>query len=114
MTQLVKDKDAALAKVTEALGSADKVKAQAQEQIQTAAKQVETLQGQVTQLVKDKDAALAKVAEALSAVDKFKAQVQEQIQKITSLQEQNAKLQQLVDDLKKKLSEVKLPGISIP
>jgi chromosome segregation ATPase len=87
---------------------------QARDQLQTAAKQVETLRDQVTQLAKDKDAALAKAADALNAVDKLKSQIEEQVQKITGLQEQNKKLQQLVDDLKKKLGEVKLPGIPIP
>jgi chromosome segregation ATPase len=87
---------------------------QARDQLQTAAKQVETLRDQVTQLAKDKDAALAKAADALNAVDKLKSQIEEQVQRITGLQEQNKKLQQLVDDLKKKLGDVKLPGISIP
>ncbi len=87
---------------------------QVRDQLQTAAKQAETLRDQVTQLAKDKDAALAKAADALTAVDKLKSQIQEQVQTIAGLQEQNKKLQQLVDDLKKKLGEVKLPGISIP
>jgi chromosome segregation ATPase len=87
---------------------------QTRDQLQTAAKQVETLRDQVTQLAKDKDAALAKAADALNAADKLKSQLEEQVQKIAGLQEQNKKLQQLVDDLKKKLGEVKLPGIAIP
>jgi septal ring factor EnvC (AmiA/AmiB activator) len=97
-----------------ALADAKAELTQVRSQLQVAAQEVATLRDQLTKLTQDKDSALAKAADAQSMVETFKGQLQEQVQKIAGLQEQNSKLQRFIDELKKNLNEVKIPGIAVP
>jgi formylglycine-generating enzyme required for sulfatase activity len=76
------------------------------------AEQVKTLKDQVTQLTRDRDSALAKATEAQSTVEKLKTQLQEQTQKAAAIQEQNNRLQKLIDELKKIVRSVPAAAIS--
>ncbi len=66
----------------------------------------------LAELTKQRDAATAKTTETKSMVEKLKSQLSEQIQKITGLEGQNKKLQEIIAELKKKLgSDVEVPSI---
>ncbi len=55
---------------------------------------------------------IAKATGAQSIVEKLKSQLSEQIQKITGLEGQNKKLQEMLEELKKKLGgEMEIPSI---
>jgi len=82
---------------------------EARDKLQAAADEAATLKNQVAQLTQERDAALAKAAEAQNMVEKLNRQLQDQIQKVTALQEQNAKLQQAIDQLNKIVSAIKPP-----
>jgi hypothetical protein len=47
-------------------------------------------------------------------VDKLQSELQGQMQKATALQEQNNKLRQAIEELKKLGSSIKIPGITPP
>ncbi len=59
------------------------------------------LKDQLSQLTRDRDSTVAKGADAQGMVEKLKSQLQEQTQKAAALQEQNNRLQKLIDELKK-------------
>lgn len=70
------------------------------------------LKEQTQSLTKARDTAIAKLATAQATIDGLTSQVEEQVQKFSQLDEQNKKLQAMIDDLKKNLGgEIKLPGI---
>ena len=73
------------------------------------------LQGVAEQLgglTKERDSAIAKAIEAQGMVEKLKSQLTEQIQKVTGLQDQNQKLQEMIDALKSNLGgEEQIPSI---
>jgi len=79
------------------------------DKLQGAADQVKDLKDQMTQLVQDKESALAKAAGAELAVEKLTKDLQDQIQRVASLQEQNTKLQQAMEELKKLGNAIKIP-----
>jgi ABC-type transporter Mla subunit MlaD len=87
---------------------------QVRDKLQAAADQVMAMKAQLTQLTQDKDSAIAKAADALGLAEKLKSQLQEQIQKVSGLQEQNNKLQQAIDELKKLVGAAKVPAVSLP
>ncbi len=85
--------------------------AEVRDKLQVTAEQVTTLKEQLTQLTQGKDSALAKAVNAQNMVVKLQSELQGQIQKTTVLQEQNNKLQQAIEELKKLGSSIKIPGI---
>ena len=87
---------------------------QVSDKLQAAAEEVTTLKGQLTQLTQEKYTALAQAADAQLMVEKLKSGLQEQMQKVTGLQEQNTKLQQAIDELKKLVGGAKIPEVSFP
>ena len=85
---------------------------EARDKLQAMVGQAKNIKEQLAALTKERDAAIAKATGAQSIVEKLKSQLAEQIQKVTGLQGQNKKLQEMIDELKKNLgSEVKLPSI---
>ena len=115
-----KERDSFKTKVGDLSASLENLKTQltavtkVRDKLQTAAEQVTTLKDQLTQLSLNKDAALAKAASAQSMADKLQKELQDQIQKAMSLQDQNNKLQQAVEELKKLSSTIKIPGLNPP
>ena len=87
---------------------------QVSDKLQAAAEQVTSLKDQLMQLTQDKNSALAQAASAQLMVEKLKSGLQEQMQKVTGLQEQNTKLQQAIDELKKLVGGAKIPEFSLP
>jgi chromosome segregation ATPase len=88
--------------------------AENRDQVQQAIKEIPALKDRVTQLARDRDAALATVGDAESMAQNLQGQVQELGQKLALLQEQNAKLQSALDEMQKKISETKVPGLPVP
>ena len=85
---------------------------EARDKLQAMVGQAKNIKEQLAGLTEERDAAIAKATGAQSIVEKLKSQLAEQIQKVTGLQGQNKKLQEMIDELKKNLgSEVKLPSI---
>ena len=85
---------------------------EARDKLQAATDQAIDVKEQLTELAKERDIAIAKVTGAQTMVDKLKGQLQEQIQKSLGLEGQNKKLQEMIDELQKKLgSEVGIPSI---
>lgn len=85
---------------------------EARDKLQAATDQAIDVKEQLTELAKERDIAIAKVTDAQTMVDKLKGQLQEQIQKSLGLEGQNKKLQEMIDELQKKLgSEVGIPSI---
>jgi len=73
---------------------------------------ISQLKDQVSTIITEREAAIAKVADAQATIEKMTSQLQEQVQKVLVLEEQNKKLQAMIDELKKKLVDViKLPQI---
>jgi len=88
---------------------------QARDKLQAAADQATTIQEQLSELTKERDTAIAKSTDAQSVIEKLKSALQEQIQKVTGLEGQNKKLQDMIEQLKKQLgSEVKIPELPKP
>jgi predicted nucleic acid-binding Zn-ribbon protein len=85
---------------------------QARDQLQDAVKGIPALKDQVTQLGQDKVAALAKATNAENMVADLKSQLKGLTDKITSLTDQNSKLQAALDELKKKIGQINIPGIT--
>ncbi len=96
----IADANAARATLAEVNTQLEKVKAE----LQAAAQQVTTLKDQLSQLTRDRDSTVAKATDAQAAVGKLKGRLQEQTQKAAALQEQDNKLQKLIDELKKIVS----------
>lgn len=76
---------------------------EARDKLQAAVDQATNVQKQLAELTRERDTAIAKAADAQTMVEKFKSQLQEQIQKLVGLEEQNKKLQETIDELKKSL-----------
>jgi len=115
-----KERDGLKANVGDLSGAIENLKSQlaaitqVRDKLQAAADQVMAMKAQLTQLTQDKDSAIAKAADALGLAEKLKSQLQEQMQKIAGLQEQNSKLQQAIDELKKLVGATKVPEVSLP
>lgn len=115
-----KERDGLKANVNDLSASLENLKTelaavtQVRDKLQVTAGQLTTLQDQLAQLAQDKDAALVKAADAQSLVEKLKSELQGQIQKVTGLQEENNKLQQTIDELKKLVGAAKIPEASVP
>jgi len=85
---------------------------EARDKLQVAVDQAKNIKEQLAVLTKGRDTAIAKATSAQTMVEKLKSQLAEQIQKITGLEGQNKKLQEMIDELKKNLgSEVEIPSI---
>ena len=85
---------------------------EARDKLQAATDQTIDFREQLAELMKERDIAIAKVTDAQTMVDKLKGQLQEQIQKSLGLEGQNKKLQEMIDELQKKLgSELEIPSI---
>ena len=85
---------------------------EARDKLQAIVGQAKNIKDQLAGLTKERDAAIAKATGAQSIVEKLKSQLAEQIQKVTGLEGQNKKLQEMIDELKKNLgSNVELPSI---
>jgi formylglycine-generating enzyme required for sulfatase activity len=105
-----RERDALKTKVSDLSALLESVKGklavvtQAHDKLQAAAaEQATTLKDQLTQVTRDRDSALAKAADAQGMLEKLKSQLQEQTQKVAALQEQNNRLQQSIDELKKRV-----------
>ena len=86
--------------------------AEARNKLQAMVEQAGNIKEQLAGVSEERDAAIAMAAEAQSIVEKLKSQLAEQVKKITGLEEQNKKLQEMIEELKKNLgSEVKMPSI---
>ena len=97
-----------LSEVTESLNAA---KTKMDTLIQSGTQAV-NFKEKLDELAKQKDNAIAKAADLQTMVQTLKTQLQEQLQKVTGLEGQNTKLQQLIDELKNKLgAEVQIPSI---
>ena len=84
----------------------------AHDKLQAMAEQAANVEEQLAGLVEERDSAIAKATEAQSMVEKLKSQLAEQLQKITGLEGQNKKLQDMIDELKESFdSEVEIPSI---
>lgn len=99
------------AKVSEVTESLDAAKTKMETLIQSGTQAV-NFKEKLDELTKQKDNAIAKAADLQTMVQTLKTQLQEQLQKVTGLEGQNKKLQQLIDELKNKLgAEVQIPSI---
>ncbi len=99
------------AKVSEVTESLNAAKAKMETLIQSGTQAV-NFKEKLDELTKQKDNAIAKAADSQTMVQTLKTQLQQQLQKITGLEGQNTKLQQLIDELKNKLgAEVQIPSI---
>ena len=88
---------------------------QARDELQAMASQAVTLKEQISELTREQGMAIAKAIDAQAIIEKLKVQLKEQIAKALGLEEQNKKLQQIIDELKSKLGdEVKIPSILNP
>ena len=84
----------------------------ARDKLQAAVDHAKNIKEQLSGLTEERDTAIAKATEAQSIVEKLKSQLAEQIQKVTGLEGQNKKLQEMIDKLKKNLGgEVEIPSI---
>ena len=85
---------------------------EARDKLQAMVGETADIDDQLVVLTKERDTAIAKATEAQGMVEKLKSQLAEQIKKVTGLEGQNKKLQEMIDELKKKLgSDLKLPSI---
>lgn len=105
-----KERDTLKTKVTELSTSP-----QADEKLKAATAEAELLKDLLAQQTKERESTLGKLTESQNLVEQLQGRLAEQVKKVTGLQEQNAKLQQVIDELKKKATgalpvpEVKLP-----
>jgi uncharacterized coiled-coil DUF342 family protein len=83
---------------------------EARDKLQAAVDQAKNIKEQLAGLTEERDTAIAKATEAQGIVEKLKSQLAEQMQKVTGLEGQNKKLQEMIDELKKG-SEVEMPSI---
>ena len=88
-----------LAEITESLKTAQ---TKIDSLIQSSS-QATDIEDKLAALTKDKDGAIAQAADAQTLIEKLKAQLQEQILKVTGLEGQNQKLQEMIEQLKKQL-----------
>jgi chromosome segregation ATPase len=85
---------------------------EARDKLQAAVGQAANIKEQLAGLTEERDTAIAKAAEAQSIVENLKSQLAEQIQKVTGLEGQNKKLQEMIDELKKNLGgKVEIPSL---
>jgi len=85
---------------------------EARDKLQVAIDQTINLQKQLAELTKERDTAIAEATDAQTMVERSKSQLQEQLQKVVELEDQNKKLQEMIDELKKKVGgEVQIPSI---
>lgn len=85
---------------------------EARDKLQAFVEQATNIKEQLARLTKERDTAITKATDAQTMVGKLKGQLQEQIEKTIGLEGQNKKLQEIIDELKKKLgSEVEIPLI---
>jgi len=99
------------AKVSEVTESLNAAKAKMETLIQSGAQAV-NFKEKIDELTTQKDNALAKAADLQTMVQTLQTQLQQQLQKITGLEGQNKKLQQIIDELKNRLgADVQIPSI---
>ena len=85
---------------------------EARDKLQAIVGQAKNIKEQLAVLTEERDTAIAKATEAKSIVEKLKSQLAGQIQKITGIEGDNKKLQEMIDELKKNLGgEVEMPSI---
>jgi len=85
---------------------------EARDKLQAAVDQDINVKEQLAELTGERDTAIAEATIAQTMVEKLKSQLQEHIQKVIGLEDQNKKLQGMIDELKKKLGgEIGIPGI---
>ena len=111
LEQTQKERDdlkAEVADITESLKSAEtKV-----DDLLESRSQAMDIENKLAELTKDRNAAIAKAADAQTLIENLKSQLQEQVLKVTGLEEQNQKLQDTIEELKKQLSShVKIPEL---
>ena len=99
------------AKVSEVTESLNAAKAKMETLIQSGAQAV-NFKEKLDELTTQRDNAIAKAADLQTMVQNLKTQLQQQLQKVTGLEGQNKKLQQIIDELKNKLgADVQIPSI---
>ena len=105
------ERDSLKAKVTEI---SESLKA-AQSKIDTLLKstdQVMNVEDKLAKLAEEKDAALAKAKNAQTLTENLKSQLQERIKMVAGLEDKNKKLQDMIDELKKRLdTNLEIPSI---
>ncbi|MCJ7615586.1 MAG: hypothetical protein MUO43_03510 [Desulfobacterales bacterium] len=85
---------------------------EARDRLQALVGQAPNIKGQLAELTQERDTAIAKATGAQTMVEKLKSQLAVQIEKITGLEGQNKKLQEMIDELKKNLGgEMEMPSI---
>lgn len=85
---------------------------EARDKPQAAVDQAINVKEQLAELTKERDTAIAKAIDAQTMVERLKSQLQEQMQKVVAIEGQNKKLQEIIDELKKKFGgEMEIPSI---
>ena len=85
---------------------------EARDKLQGMVEQAATVKGQLAELIEERDAAIAKVTDVQTLADQLKSQLAEQVKKFTELEGQNQKLQEMLEEMKTKLSgEIEVPSI---
>ena len=106
-----KERDSLKAKVSEISESLKEAQTKIDSLVKDAG-QVTDIEDKLAILAEEKNAALAKVKDAQTVVENLKSRLQEQIQKVTGLEGQNKKLQDMIDELKKSLdTNLEIPSI---
>ena len=85
---------------------------EARDKLQAIAGQATNIKEKLTVLTQERDATIAKATGAQTMVENLKTQLSDQLKKVTELQGQNTKLQEIIDGLKKKLGgEIEVPSL---
>ena len=85
---------------------------EARDKPQAAVDQAINVKEQLAELTKERDTAIAKAIDAQTMVERLKSQLQEQMQKVVAIEGQNKKLQEMIDELKKKFGgKMEIPSI---
>jgi chromosome segregation ATPase len=82
------------------------------DQLQKTVDTIPAMKDQLTQLAKDKADALVKATNAEALVADLKTQLKTITDKVASLEAEKAKLLASIDDLKKKVSSISIPGLT--
>ena len=106
-----KERDSLKAKVTEISESLKAAQSKI-DTLVTGSEQVVNIEDKLAKLTEEKDAAIAKAKDAQNLTENLKSRLQEQIQKVAGLEGENKKLQDMIDELKKRLdSNLEIPSI---
>ena len=111
LEQTQKERDELKAKVAEISESLKAAQTKIDGFLQSSNQEIDTKE-QLTKLIEERDTAITKASDAQTLIEKLKGQLQEQLLKVTGLNEQNQKLQDTIEQLKKQLgSDVKMPEL---